>query len=750
MKATRDYSLTGEQSQKAIKNGLAEATWYKSPVSRENMKDLMVRKNGPAIFDTILWFGILFITAFTTIYFWGNWWVIFPYMVYAVIYATTSDSRWHESSHGTVFKTDWLNNVLYEIASFMVLRQSSVWRWSHTRHHSDTLVLGRDPEIAVPRPPNFWHIFLNLFAIRSSWAEMKKIFIHASGRIDKNVATFLPPSENGKVIWKARIYLAIFAIVIGASIYFQTILPLMFIGLPTLFGSWLMPFYGMTQHAGLEENVLDHRINCRTVYTNRIHRFLYWNMNYHVEHHMYPMVPYHALPKLHELIKDDCIPPHKSLIHAWMEIIPALRKQAKDPSYFVKREINQKKNNTESAYIHFERNSQDVNDKNFLKVCTTNELPKNEVIRVDYNEDTFAVYRTDKNELYATEGICTHGNTHLAEGLIIDKQIECPKHNGRFDITDGSAKRQPVCVGLASYIVIEDEGVIYIDLNSGKNIRPKEKVYQYKVVSNNNVATYIKELVLEPLEPNSHVNYQPGDYIHLMIPPHQTLLNSIKVDEKFQKNWKDDLAFEQYSSNHSKTQRNYSLASNPSIDKVLKFNIRIALAPKSSGVKAGIGSSYVFSLKEGDTVDLTESHGTFHIKDTENEMVYVGGGAGMAPLRSHISYLFDTLKTKRKVSFWYGARSKSELFYTKHFEELAQKYENFTFHVALSDSGVEDDWQGHKGFIHEILDEHFLSMASQINNKEYYLCGPPAMIKSSLELLEKYKVDSEQVAFDEF
>jgi len=149
----RDYSLTGVETPKAIELGLADAEWYQSPVSREQMRELLVRKDGPAIRDTLIWFGLIFGSGFLFYSMWGSWLAIFPYIIYSVLYATTSDSRWHESSHGTAFKTDWMNTALYEIASFMVLRQSTVWRWSHTRHHSDTIIRGRDPEISVPRPP---------------------------------------------------------------------------------------------------------------------------------------------------------------------------------------------------------------------------------------------------------------------------------------------------------------------------------------------------------------------------------------------------------------------------------------------------------------------------------------------------------------------------------------------------------------------------------------------------------------------
>ncbi len=160
-----DYSLVGRDSKLAVEKGLAEARWYASPIPKQQMRALLERRDGPAIRDTIIWFLILGITGVSGYLLWPTWWAIIPLFIYGVIYASTSDSRWHESSHGTAFKTDWMNNVLYEIASFMVLREATVWRWSHTRHHSDTIVVGRDPEIAAPRPPNIPKLLLSFFGL---------------------------------------------------------------------------------------------------------------------------------------------------------------------------------------------------------------------------------------------------------------------------------------------------------------------------------------------------------------------------------------------------------------------------------------------------------------------------------------------------------------------------------------------------------------------------------------------------------
>jgi len=338
-RAKRDYSLVGRDGQLALEKGLAGAAWYRSPVSRKRLKELMQRRDGPAIRDTLLWFAALGVTGGLACYLWGSWWAVPFFAAYGVLYGSASDSRWHECGHGTAFRTRWMNDAVYQIACFMVLREPTIWRWSHTRHHTDTLIVGRDPEIAAPRPPNIPGLILNLFAIRSGLAFFGKLLLHTTGRLAADEATYVPEAERGKVYVVARIWVLAYAAVIASCLYWSTLLPVMLVGLPSFYGGWLLLVFGLTQHAGLAEDVLDHRLNCRTVYMNPLFRFLYWNMNYHVEHHMFPMVPYHALPALHAEMKADTAPAYPSVLAAYREIIPALLRQAKDPTSFVRRDL---------------------------------------------------------------------------------------------------------------------------------------------------------------------------------------------------------------------------------------------------------------------------------------------------------------------------------------------------------------------------------------------------------------------------
>ncbi len=750
-----DYSLVGKDTALAIEKGLAEASWYTSPVPKDKMRELLQRRDWPAVRDTILWFALIIGSGWAGYRLWqaGSSWAVLAFMIYGALYASTSDSRWHECSHGTAFKTDWLNEVLYEIASFMVMRESAVWRWSHTRHHSDTIIVGRDPEINVMRPPNPWMLagkFFNLWALPKYFG---RSLLHCVGCLTVEEKTFIPESEYGKIFIRARISLLIYAGVLGLAIHQRSVLPLMFVGLPNIYGAWLMSIYAFPQHAGLAENVLDHRLNCRTVYMNLINRYLYWNMNYHVEHHMFPLVPYHQLPKLHEQVKADMPTPYASNLVAWREVIQSILRQIKDPGYHVKRKLPTPTIPSEApATAHiFTAKGQPVNG--WVEVCVNHFLKTEDVIRFDHEQKTYAIYRTAGGELHATDGICTHGNTHLAEGMVIGELIECPKHNGRFDITDGSAKRMPACVALKTYKAREHDGKIFLDLRSagGCGLAQRPVTYKFRVVSNDCVATFIKELVLEPEPGAPRPDYQPGQFMQLDIPAYGDIaFSEIAVKPPFAEVWKAQHVFNFRAENYAPVRRNYSLATNPAVDKQLRFNVRIATPPRGQDCLAGAGSSYVHRLKPGDKVTAIGPFGDFRIKPTSREMVYLGGGAGMAPLRSHLSHLFETQKTARRVSFWYGARSLQEVFNREYFEDMARKHANFTFHLALSEPQATDNWQSHTGFIHEVLREQYLAAHRDPSAIEYYLCGPPVMIEAARKMLEELRVPEEQIAYDEF
>jgi Na+-transporting NADH:ubiquinone oxidoreductase subunit F len=281
------------------------------------------------------------------------------------------------------------------------------------------------------------------------------------------------------------------------------------------------------------------------------------------------------------------------------------------------------------------------------------------------------------------------------------------------------------------------------------------KKWECEVVSNRNVATFIKEFVVK-LPEGEDLNFKSGEYIQIDIPRYEVdFRNDMDIEEEYRPDWDKYDLWSLKTKNTEETFRAYSMANYPAEKNLIILNIRIATPPmdrnhKWLNVPPGISSSYIFSRKPGDKVIISGPYGEFHIKDTENEMVYVGGGAGMAPLRSHIFHMLKTLKSNRKISYWYGARSRREIFYEDEFRELEKKFPNFTFNIALSEPLPEDNWKGYQGFIHQVLLDHYLGKLDLPEEIEYYLCGPPVMNAAVLNMLDNLGVPAENIAFDDF
>lgn len=281
------------------------------------------------------------------------------------------------------------------------------------------------------------------------------------------------------------------------------------------------------------------------------------------------------------------------------------------------------------------------------------------------------------------------------------------------------------------------------------------KKWECEVVSNRNVATFIKEFVVK-LPEGETLNFESGGYIQIDVPKYEMAFKDIQVEEQFREDWDKLKLWDLKMKNTEETFRAYSMANHPAEGNIVMLNIRIATPPwdRAKGgfmdVNPGVCSSYIFSRKPGDKVTVSGPYGEFHIKPTKNEMIYIGGGAGMAPLRSHIFHLFHTAHTDRKVSYWYGARSKREIFYEDEFAAIEAKNPNFKFNIALSEPKPEDNWQGYVGFIHQVLHDHYLSKHDSPEDIEFYLCGPPVMNDAVQKMLYNLGVPSEMIAFDDF
>jgi Na+-transporting NADH:ubiquinone oxidoreductase subunit F len=276
------------------------------------------------------------------------------------------------------------------------------------------------------------------------------------------------------------------------------------------------------------------------------------------------------------------------------------------------------------------------------------------------------------------------------------------------------------------------------------------KKYKATVVSNENVATFIKELVLQ-LDHGQRLDFEAGAYIQIDIPEYTAEFKDFSIAERYKAAWKQYSLLTLKSHSDEQVNRAYSLANPPAEGEVLKFTIRIATPPPGHNeLPPGVGSSYIFNLKPGDRVTLSGPYGEFLAKPTQREMCFIGGGAGMAPLRSHIRHQLLALNTTRRITFWYGARSGQEMFYHEEFTELAEKFDNFSYYISLSDPQPEDRWQGLTGYIHEAARDGYLANHEDPTEIEYYLCGPPPMIAAVEEMLNDLGVEPEMVAYDKF
>jgi len=299
-------------------------------------------------------------------------------------------------------------------------------------------------------------------------------------------------------------------------------------------------------------------------------------------------------------------------------------------------------------------------------------------------------------------------------------------------------------IRLACQLKVKEDMKIRIP-NEIFNIRK----YNATVVSNENVASFIKELRLK-LDPAEKMDFETGSYVQIDIPEYERSYRDIYVGETYKKVWDRFDFWGLKARSEEPVYRAYSMANTPA-EEELRFTIRVATPPPGSkDIPPGVASSYLFTLKPGDRVSLSGPYGDFFIKNTQREMCFIGGGAGMAPLRAHIFHNLLTQKTERKITFWYGARSKSEMFYDEEFKKLEKNFDNFSYHVALSEPQPEDDWHGLVGFIHQVAYDAYLKDHPDPTEIEYYLCGPPMMLEAVQKMLDSLGVEPEMIAFDDF
>lgn len=327
----------------------------------------------------------------------------------------------------------------------------------------------------------------------------------------------------------------------------------------------------------------------------------------------------------------------------------------------------------------------------------------------------------------------------------------------KCQVLDGGGDILPTEVGMLTRSERKDNWRLgcQVKIKQDMQIKVPEEIFGIQkfdavVRSNDNVATFIKEFVIELK--GGEMDFEPGGYIQIDIPKYKLSFKEFAVDKEYRDDWDKFKLWDLNGVNDEEdVYRAYSMANHPAEGNIVMLNVRIATPPRGLDVPPGVASSYIFNLKPGDPVTVSGPYGEFHINRTQREMIYIGGGAGMAPLRSHLFHLFHTEKERgRKISYWYGARSMREMFYMDQFEAIEKEFDNFEFNLALSDPMPEDNWEGYQGFIHQVLLDEYLSKHEAPEDCEYYICGPPMMLQAVERMLDSLGVPDENIRFDDF
>jgi len=460
----RDYSLLGASNTAAVTAGLANAAWFTPAIPSAKLRLLQERSDGHALFDTVLWLVVLFGLAAAIWQTAWSWWSIPLLFVYGAIYDGATSSRLHECLHGTAFRTTWLNDALANLAGFMLLSSPTLSRWSHFRHHTDTIIVGRDLEIRVHRPATVAKTLWILTALPSAPLKVLTLIRHACNRIDPLTAELVPSSERRRVVIESRVIVLLHGGVIGWCVASGSILPVVLIGLPAIYGGWMTVFFSMLQHTGLCEDVTDHRLNSRTIYMSPVWRFIYVNMNYHIEHHMFPTVPYRSLPALHAEIRDQLPAPLPNVWAAVRQIVAIIRRQRREPEYELPITLPKVRRATRHRFgSEFSKPPARLADGSY-DCGALEELLVGELREFSVDGHVYVLGRLDATRVVLADGLCTHQHAHLADGALVDECFECPKHNARFDARSGACRRAPAQIVLAVYDVLIRNGRIITSL----------------------------------------------------------------------------------------------------------------------------------------------------------------------------------------------------------------------------------------------------------------------------------------------
>ncbi len=440
--------------------------WYHCDISREEMKELMQRSDLKGLAHTVAFFGVLVglgILAYRVI---GTPWMIPAFFAYGTVYCFLNHLM-HETHHRTVFKSIWLNEFVHWVSAFAHGAEPIYDRWGHAQHHTYTYLIGNDPEVITPRPADIPTLLGPFFGI--GIIKPGPIINHAFGIIPPADKELVPESDWKSMIWSSRLWLLGYALILISCFVFGTILPLVYTLFARFYGAFIPTLLNDTQHVGLEQNVYDHRLICRNVRVDPITSFFYWNMQYHTEHHMFPTVPFHALRKLNKKIKHQLPPMYPSVWHAYREIIPTVLRQQNDYEYHVTPQLPKaypaapQEAPVSEQEAPLKKNKTDEAPNVWVSVPNAKDMPIDDVLEFRHNGEQYAIYRLGDG-YHAMSNRCSHAGAKLSQGFVIDGQIECPAHNGRFDIRTGEATLSPACDKMRTFPIRIEDGEVRLGL----------------------------------------------------------------------------------------------------------------------------------------------------------------------------------------------------------------------------------------------------------------------------------------------
>jgi fatty acid desaturase/nitrite reductase/ring-hydroxylating ferredoxin subunit len=436
--------------------------WYRCEIPQEELNELMRRSDAKGIVRTLSFLAVLVALGYLAYLSRGSWWAVPAFFAYGTVYCFLNHLM-HETHHRTVFRTLWLNETVHWIAAFAHGAEPIYDRWGHTQHHTYTYHIGKDPEVVTPRPariPRMLGMLVGIGIVRPL-----PIIEHAFGIIPEKDKALVPEPDWKPMIWSSRFWLLGYGLIIGSCFAFGTILPLAYTLLARFYGAFYATALNFTQHIGLEEDVYDHRLCTRDVNYGPVTSFLYWNMQYHIEHHMFPAVPFHSLRRLHAKVERQLPAPHSNLFAAYKDILSVVMRQQKESRFHItpllpvappaSREANGDRAPIDEILASGE--------SRWVPVPGGAKLGPGDAMPFRYADRTYAIYRL-ADGFFATDGKCTHSGAILAKGLVIDDQIECPAHQGRFDIRSGKATLAPAGADLRTYAAKVEDGVLLIEL----------------------------------------------------------------------------------------------------------------------------------------------------------------------------------------------------------------------------------------------------------------------------------------------